>query len=207
MANISFNPSLMTAPQNSFQLQTEGVIQGLAQDDWVTREWLLAALVASTVTIPIWGGMGVLLNNASPSPSGQGGGPVPVAAPASTTQINGFTVFDQAINMIQTPGNTVAVAVANQNVAVYQFGSKARIPLPLASGVLASLEGASVNESPIYWDTANYNLTLTSSSSTVELPTTVKIWGLSDSARVVSYNSTTGAVTWTTNQDAAVLIL
>lgn len=201
---ISFNPALMTAPQNSFLLETQRFIQGLTQDDPVSRMHLLAAKVASTVTQPVWGGMGVTLSTGSLSSNN---GMLNVAAPATTTSIQGFTVFDQGINFIQVPGNAVPTVQAGQDVPVYAFGSKARIPLPLASGVLTSLEDASIFTSPLYWDTVAFNLTLTSNANTIALPAGVGVLAVNDNSRTISYNSGTQAVTWLEAQAAALLVL
>ncbi len=204
MANISFDPSVMTGAQNAFLQNTQGWIQGLTQDDYTSRAWLKAGVVLSSVTQPVWGGMGIIIDTPAnlTTAAVQGNG----VSLASTSSINGFTVFDQAINMIQTPGNTVPVSVAGQSVAFYTFGTNARIPLPLASGVISSLEGADIVQT-IYWDTTNFNLTLTSSASTVALPSSVKVLNINANSKAVSYNSGTGAVTWLEGQDMALISL
>lgn len=201
--NISFNPSLMTAAQNTFLLETQGWIQGLTQDDPVSRMHLLAGIVASTVTQPVWGGMGIAANTAELATDNRQG---PSIALASTTQINGFTVFDQAINMIQTPGNTAPVSVAGQSVAFYLFGSKARIPLPLDSGVITNLENVSAS-TPLFYDTATFSITNVSSSSTIALPATTQLLAVNANSKMVAYNSTTGAVSWLAGQSACLLQL
>ena len=203
MANISFNPALTTQPQNSFQLQTQGYIQGLTQDDPISRMFLMAGQVGSGVTQPIWGGMGVTVNVGGLPTSGQ---PLPTIAPATTTAIQGFTVFDQAINMNIVPGNTVPVVSAGQSAAFYLFGSNARVPLPVASGVFAALETAATNV-PLYWDTVAFNITTTSSANTVALPSSVQVLAVDANSKAVSYNSGTGAVSWVYGQDMAVIKL
>ncbi|MGC9271249.1 hypothetical protein [Acidiphilium sp.] len=205
MANISFNPALMTAPQNTFLLETQGYMQGLTQQDWASRAWLEAGIVGSTVTMPIWGGMGILIDtsDAAITDNRQGS----VIQPASTTQLNGFTVFDQAINMIQTPGNNVAIATAGQSVAFYSFGTNARIPVPILSGGLSDFEGVSRN-TPLYWDTVNFWLTTVSTANTVALPATTKLMSVNAAnSKIVSYNSTTGAVNWLAGQACAVIAI
>lgn len=201
---IAFNPSLMTAPQNSLLLETQRFIQGLTQDDPISRMHLMGAQVASSVTQPVWGGMGVTLLTGS---LGNNNPMLMSAGLATTTSIQGFTVYDQGINYIQVPGSSAPTVVGGQDVPVYAFGSKARVPLPLASGVLDSLEEVSIFTSPLYWDTANFNLTLTSSSSTIELPSQVGVLAVSDTSRTISYDSTTQAVTWLEGQAAALLVL
>lgn len=203
MANISFNPSLTTQPQNSFQLQTQGFIQGLTQDDPISRMRLLAGQVGSGVTQPVWGGMGVAVNvGGLPT----GATPAQAITLATTSHIQGFTVFDQAINMSIVPGNSVPVSVAGQSVAFYLFGSMARVPLPLAAGVVTTLESA-LTTVALYWDTVAFNITATSSGNTVALPSTVQILAVDANSKTVSYNSGTGAVSWSYGQDVALIQL
>ncbi len=203
MANVSFNPSLMTAAQNAFLLDTQGWTQGLTQDDPVSRMHLLAGVIASTVTQPVWGGLGVLVDTAQAATDNRQG---PSVAPASTTQINGFTVFDQGINYIQVPGNTVPTVGAGQSVPFYLFGSKARVPVPLDSGVLSTLEGVSTT-TPLYWDTVNFALTTTSGANTIALPGVQILAVNAANSKIVSYNATTGVVSWLAGQPAALIIL
>ncbi|WP_455387433.1 hypothetical protein [Petrachloros mirabilis] len=203
MANISFNPALTSQPQNSFQLQTQGFIQGLTADDPVSRMYLMAGTVGSGVTQPVWGGMGVAVNvGGLPT----GATPSQTITLATTTAIQGFTVFDQAINMSIIPGNSVPVSTAGQSVAFYLFGSKARVPLPVASAALTALETAATNVT-LYWDTTAFNITTTSSGTTVALPAGVQILAVDANSKAVSYNSGTGATTWTYGQNVALIQL
>ncbi|MHB8391451.1 MAG: hypothetical protein ACYDBH_18035 [Acidobacteriaceae bacterium] len=201
---IAFNPALMTAPQNSFLLETQRFIQGLTQDDPISRMHLMAAQVVSTVAQPVWGGMGVTLLTGS---LGNNNPMLTSAGLATTTSIQGFTVYDQGINYIQVPGSSAPTVVGGQDVPVYAFGSKARVPLPLASGVLTSLEDVSIFTSPLYWDTVAFNVTLTSSANTVALPAGVGVLAVNDTSRTISYDSTTQAVTWLEGQAAGLFVL
>lgn len=203
MANISFNPSLMTGAQNTFLLESQGFVQGLTQDDPTSRLWLSSGIVASGVTQAVWGGMGVTVTLGGVSTAGY---PNNAIGLATTSEIQGFTVFDQAISMIQTPGNTVPVAVAGQSVAFYQFGSNARVPLPVASGAFSGLESAYTNAT-LYWDTSAFNITTTSNSYTIQLPAGVQVLAVDSNSKAVSYNSGTGAVTWVDGSDMALIQL
>jgi hypothetical protein len=201
---IAFNPALMTSPQNSFLLETQRFMQGMTQDDPISRMHLLSAQVSSAVTQPVWGGMGITLKTGSLS----GNNPqLMTAGLATASSIQGFTVFDQGINFIQVPGSSAPIVSAGADVPVYAFGSKARVPLPLASGVLTSLEDVSIFTTPLYWDTVAFNVTLTSSSDTVALPAGVGVLAINDNSRTIAYNSTTQAVTWLEGQAAGLFVL
>ena len=200
MSTVSFNPALMTQPQNSFILQTNNRwIQGLTKDDWASRAWLRSGILTGTVSL--WGGVGVAVNTPSATGNNRTGDQI---APATTTQLNGFLVYDQGINAIQTPGSQVPTFPVGFNVPYYLFGSNARVPVPLASGVLASLEGADISGT-FYWDTANYNLTLTSSASTIALPSSVRVLQVSDNCRMVL--NTSGVLSWSDPSDAALIVI
>jgi len=201
---IAFNPALMTSPQNSFLLETQRFIQGMTQDDPISRMHLIAAQVSNAVTQPVWGGMGVTLSTGSLSANNP---QLMAAGLATPTSIQGFTVYDQGINFIQVPGSSAPIVSAGADVPVYAFGSKARVPLPLAAGVLTSLEDVSIFKTPLYWDTVAFNVTLTSSANTVALPTDVAIFAINDNSRTISYNSTTQAVTWLEGQAAGLFVL
>lgn len=203
MANISFNPSLMTGTQNSFLLQTQGYVQGLTQDDPVSRMFLSAGIVGSGVTQPVWGGMAIAANVGGAATNGNGVPNITLTV-ATTTQINGFTVFDQAISMIQTPGNTVPVAVAGQSAAFYTFGSNARIPLPVASAAFTALSTDPLNVT-LYWDTSALNITVTSNANTIALPSTVQVLAVDSNSKGVSYNAGTGVVSWLQGQNMALI--
>ena len=200
MSTVSFNPALMTQPQNSFILQTnDRWFQGLTKDDWASRAWLRSGIIGGTLSL--WGGIGVAVNTPSASGNNRTGDQI---TPATTTQLNGFTVYDQGINAIQTPGSQVPVWPVGFNVPYYLFGSNARVPVPLASGVLASLEGADIS-GKFYWDTANYNLTLTSSSRTIALPASVRVLEVSENCRMVL--NTSGVLSWSDPSDAALIVI
>ncbi|MDE3023898.1 MAG: hypothetical protein KGI54_18935, partial [Pseudomonadota bacterium] len=104
MATISWNPQLTNAPQNSFLTETEGYVQGGAWDDPSARLWLAEGTVASSVTQPIWGGraIGELVSAINANATGPS-----IELAAANTDVTGFTVFNQAHNMIITPGATV----------------------------------------------------------------------------------------------------
>lgn len=199
-ANVSFNPALMTSAQNAFLLETQGWIQGITQDDPVSRMYLTSGILDSGISQIVWGGMGIIYNTAQLATDNRQGPDIKLATSSS---ISGFTAFDQAISMTQTPGNTVPTAVAGQSIAFYTFGSKARIPLPLASGVIASLEGV-VPTTQLYWDPTNFNITTTSTSN-VALPAGVLLLAVNANSKVVSYSG--GVASWLEGQDACLIQL
>ncbi len=199
MANITFNPALMTSPQNSFLLETQGWMQGLTQDDPVSRMYLTSGILDAGITQPVWGGMGITANTAQLATNNRQGSDITLA---STTHITGFTVFDQAISMIQVPGNTVPTANAGQNIAYYAFGSSARIPLPLASGVITALEGVPTT-TQLYWDTVNFVITNVTGTNMIALPAGVQLLAVNANSKTVQYSG--GVASWLDGQNACLI--
>ena len=114
-ANISFNPLITTnVGAAAFNVTTDGYIQGMAQDNPAARFFLSGGVLASTETLPMWGGVAVaedIATAASPQTTpipALGNSLVRATSVSSTIPITGFTVFDQvhsAINFPQKPGS------------------------------------------------------------------------------------------------------
>ncbi|HQT68644.1 MAG TPA: hypothetical protein PLC74_13690 [Acetobacteraceae bacterium] len=190
MANITFNPALTLSPQNSILLETQGWYQGAVMDDPTSRLQLVSAIVASTVTQPMWGGMAVTESVASIASNNRQGNPITIAA--TNAAITAFTVFNQANNAITVPGNSVPIYTAGSNMAIFRLGSNIRIPVQADTGLITALEGGATNQQ-VSWDFTNQALT-TYSSGAGALP--VKVLAVNANSRIVSYNSTTGLVSW-----------
>lgn len=201
MANVSFNPALTTNPQNTFLLQTNGVVQGVSLDDPVSFEHFGSGVIASSVAQPVWGGLAVTA--VTPTLGNFNGNNPVLTLPVSGGTIEGFTTFDRTPNMIQIPGNTAPSVQAGANIGYYRLGVKARLPLPI-SGTLSAFEGISTSTA-LYWDTAVNAVTLTASASTIAL-TGVTIWAPAQNCKMVTYNSGTGVVNYTTG-NALIVIL
>lgn len=184
MTTITINTASTTSPQNSFALQTQGYTQGQTVDDWASRAWLRPGIVGSAVSTPIYAGLGIAANVNGLNVNGSNATTI---VPATTTQINGFTVYDQNINAIQTPGNTAAFVSAGGNVSFYKFGTNATIPLPVASGAVSAIETGNINMQ-LYWDTVALNITNTSSGNTIALPVTT-IQGINSNSKVIQNSS------------------
>lgn len=129
---ISLNPLLVTSATNTFGVQSDGYVQGTALDDPAVRYALAGGILASTETIPIWGGIPIVeLQPNDPTvlpmttPWSQLGGVVRRAT--TPAEITGFTVFNQASAWITTPQSTVPCGVPGMTVPFYRLGSGARI--------------------------------------------------------------------------------
>src|ERR1700744_857196 len=191
MSSISFNPMVTSSPQSSFLKSTYGLVQGVFVDDPASNPWLLSGHLDSGVSQPIWGGMAI--TEKVPQPGEYQLGNTIVLASANSN-FSGFTVFNRANNMVITPGNTRPQADALMTVMYFRTGSNASIAVQCDSGLAESLGGGNVNQA-VSWDFTNQKL-ITFSSGIGALPCKV-LQITDDTSKIVSYDSMTGAVTWT----------
>jgi hypothetical protein len=197
MANlINFNPVVTSQPQSSFLLQTEGWVQGAFFDDPSTKNWLAGGFIGSSVTVPIWPGMAISESIPSVN-SNQLGNEITVASSVAT--LSGFNVINRNYNAVITPGNNVQQLGPYMTCMYFRLGSNARIAVQCSSALVTDLEGGLTNQQ-VAWDFTN-QLLIPYTTGTA-LP--VKVLGFSSNSKIVSYNSGTGAVTWTTG-DAAII--
>jgi len=192
MANvINFNPMETLSGSNSFQLESQGYIQGAFMDDPVARMWLLPGVVDNSVTQAVWGGMPITESVPALDSHTTGTIASPLTLPSTIAGITGFTVFNRAHNMLITPGNPVPVSTANMNIAYFRLGSNIRIPVKISSALATAVEGGSITQQ-VAWDFSNHELTTYSSGTA--LP--VKVLRVDSNSKVVDYNSSSGAVSW-----------
>lgn len=158
MTALNGFPLATTAGQGLFNgASSNGYIQGQAFADPAVRNALRAGIVGSGETVPMWGGIGV---NALITPVSAGGpknalGQSLVRATSLSTLV-GFTVFDQAYNMVNSPGSPVPTAGSGQSINYYPLGSRARIALACSTN-LVNLYGQAIN-SQVSWDFTNNEL-------------------------------------------------
>jgi hypothetical protein len=198
MANISFNPALTTAPQNSFLVDTQGYYQGsLFDDDPAIRLSLFSGLLNSTVTQPVWGGMALteVVNNANANALGNS-----LQLATAEGNVTAFSMYNQAYNSMLVPGNSAPIAVAGNTTPYFKLGSKAQIVVACSAALVTAVEGGFSNQQ-VSWDFTTQQLI---PFATTALP--VQIQRVSTNSRIVAYNSGTGAVTWTVGNAAVILI-
>ncbi len=150
-ANITFNPVITTNGLGSFNVSTNGYIQGFALDQPAVRYMLSAGLLASTETLPMWGGLPIVESiptapDSSTAPRSQLGGLITRAtALTGSGGITGWSVFDQQYAAINFPQSTVPLVSSGGQVNFYRTGSGARIAVA-CDPALASTEGDAINK-------------------------------------------------------------
>lgn len=153
-ANVSFNPILQTTALGTFDVQTDGYIQGVYMDDPAVRYALAGGIVAGTETLPMWGGIALFedIPGAAGAPAGNLGSIVGRAQ--SNAAIAGFSVFNQASNWITSPQSEAPSAGNFMGVNFFRLGSGARIPVACDPTLAAALRGGATNQQ-VGWDINN----------------------------------------------------
>lgn len=204
MANIAFNPSLTTNAYGLFTQNTNGFVQGDAQDDPAVKFWLAGGVVGSAQTTPMWGGLPVeeSIPSASTQPGTDSLGGTIITATSNAT-ITGFSVFNQSFNGIITAQSEVPLYTTGMSINFYRLGSGARIPLPI-DPTLVSLDGTIIT-SQVSWDFVN-NKIIAYNSGVGALP--VRILKISTANnKGVSYSSVTGFANWDTTATLALCLI
>jgi hypothetical protein len=84
---------------------------------------------------------------------------VPHSSRCVVSELEGFTVFNQAHNGLTTPQSPVPLYASGMSVSYYRLGSNMRVPLKASSQVVAlGTSGASV-KTPLAWDFVNNQIT------------------------------------------------
>ena len=162
-AQFGVNPFVNTNATGSFNIETSGYIQGTALDQPAVRFALSGGYLAPTETLPMWGGVGIAEAVPNPTfalggsntPRGALGGAITRASNLTANaagQLTGFSVFDQAHAMVNSPQSPVPLAASYGSVNFYRLGSLARIAVAI-DPALASLAGASIiTLNGVSWD-------------------------------------------------------
>lgn len=184
MATITgFNPFGTTNAGGFFGVFSDGFTQGVAHDDPASRFWLSGGYLASTETLPMWGG--VAISEYVPpqtNPYGHAGGSIGRAT--SAAGITGFSVFNQSHNGINWPQSQVPTIQNGMSVNFYRLGSNARIPVACDPS-LVSLDGGLITQQ-VSWDFNNQRLQPYDASSATYAVTSI----------TSSYSATTGLYTF-----------
>jgi len=199
-ANIAFNPYVQTTAAGMFNIESDGFIVGTAMPDPATRFALAGGWLATTETLPMFGGIGITENVPQERP------PVTradvalggiVGRASAYTNLTGFSVFDQNYAAVNTPQSPVPVVGSGGLVNFYRLGSRARIALQI-DPTLVTLEGGIIT-AQVSWDFTNSKII---AFATTALP--VKVLQIKASGCMVPvYTAGTGFTTWTYNGAAA----
>jgi hypothetical protein len=168
VSTVALNPVVTTNAPSTFSSQTNGFIQGTAQDDPATRFQLSGGVLATTETLPMWGGVGISEAIANPAFSATAvadalGSVITratnVTGGSTTGNLTGFSVFDQDWAMLNLPQSPVPLAASGMEVNFYRIGSNQRIVVqcdPALAGLLVA--GGIPTSQQVSWDFVSQQL-------------------------------------------------
>ena len=166
MTGITINPMAVTNGAGMFNSQSLGYVQGDYIANLHYRLQLQAGQLASTETLPIWGGIPVQLYIPGTNNQLAGGS---IARATTVSQILGFTTFSQAPGMIQSAQRPVPLAAQLQTVNYFETGSGVQLAVACDPSFAATLEGGLINQT-CSWDFNNQCLqAYDASTSTVNV--------------------------------------
>jgi hypothetical protein len=189
VANLSFNPATTGNIIGSFQPASRGFIQGTLMDDPVAINLLHGGPLASTETIPMWGG--VAISTSIPVVGSEQLGPL-VTRALTNAAITGFSVFNQMGNAIVLPNGGIPLAYSGQKISYLNFGSNARIPLQI-DPALVNQDG-SITTTQFSWDFTEQRLTLYSPAYAQQTPSAYTSYTSATGLLVLAFTTATGLV-------------
>lgn len=145
---VSINPLKTTVAAGSFAVESNGFMQGNAMADPAVRYALAGGVLASDAALPLWGGCAIKELVPPSNTRGVLGGVIDRAT--ALAEITGFSVFDQAYGMVNSPQSQVPLTPPEGQVNFYRLGSGARIAVKAAPSLI-DLEG-NIITSQVSWD-------------------------------------------------------
>src|SRR5262245_15638890 len=205
---VALNPVIQTNAAGMFTIESDGFIVGTAMPDPAERFALSGGWLATTETLPMFGGVAVsekIATERSTAPATPTRPDVAlggvIARSTAYTDLVGFSVFDQNYAAVNTPQSPVPVTEKGGLVNFYRLGSGIRIALAI-DPTLVTLEGGLVT-AQVSWDFTNQKIIAFATTAL-----NVKILQIKSSGCMVpSYSAGTGFTTWNYNGAAALCLL
>jgi len=198
---VSFNPFVITNAQDSFSVQSQGYWQGDVLADPAQRFQIAAGVVASTETLPMWGGIAIF-EATPPANSALTGQASTIGRATAATNLAGFSTIAGSFAAPTTPQSTVPLQGTGGSFNFVRLGSLSRIVVKCSSDVIA-LAGSN-NPQFFTWDYTNQQLI--PGNGTDQFKATLVAVNAGNSA-TVSYDGVTGFATWNTTGNAAVILI
>lgn len=190
VATLNVNPLPTTNAAGTFIITTAGYIVGTALNDPAVRFALAGGILGPNETLPMWGGVGIAetvtpVSATNPFPLPNLGGYITRAtqiAAAAAGTLTGFSVFDQAHAMINTPQSPVPLSLNGMQVNFYRLGSGARIPVAIDAAFAAGLLGGTISANAS-WD-FNDQILESYDASTPTYALTSQTWSATNGGQV-----------------------
>ena len=202
MATIPFSPYALTNVQDSFSVQSQGFWQGDLLADPSARFQLAAGVVAASETLPMWGGVAVF-EKTPPANSALTGQAPTIGRAASAGEFSGFTTYQGSFSAPVTPQSTAPLQASGGGFNFVRVGSLSRIVVACSSGIIA-LAG-DTNPMSFGWDATAQQL-VAAGTGDFDFNATLVAVNAGNSA-VVDYDAITGAASWNTSGNVAVILI
>jgi len=208
MDTLGYNPIKSRNAIGSFNVESVGYVQGVAMAAPSIRNSLAGGVLAADETLPMWGGVGIYENvrGGVAGPGAVLGGVVGRATSitaAAAKSLTGFSVFDQAHHMVQTPTSEVPVSLSGMGVHFYRFRSGARIPVKCDPSLI-DLQGQIIT-SEVAWDFVNQML-IAAAAPADAIP--VRVLDVkATNCMTVEYDPATQFATWNRDGACALIII
>lgn len=196
--SIAFNPFATTVAAGLFLTQASGLVAGTFFDDPAIRVQLAGGVLASSETLPMWGGVGI--GEYIPT----GGSDVrgsQIKRALAQTSLTGFSVFNQNGAAISSPQSPVPQTLSGGQVNFFRLGSGAKLALPI-DPALVSDDGAIIT-SQVSWDYTAQRIV--AYDSTAALP--IKILSIQTAQVMTVAFDGVNAATWTRSGNAAAIVI
>jgi hypothetical protein len=178
MATVNYFATTNAA--GSFGLETTGYIQGTLLDNPVELFKIAGGQVATTETLPMWGGIPIIESVPTYPPTSLvsnfalGGS---IARATTVSNWTGFTCYNQAQAMLNWPQSPVPTSAPGTSVNLVRKGSNVRLAVA-ADPVLVSLQGSTITPTNGYsWD-FNNQLLQPYDASTATIAVASAAWAL-----------------------------
>ena len=212
VANIAFNPYLQTNAAGQFTIESDGLVVGTAYPDPSTRFALAGGWLATTETLPMYGGIAIselipterTTAPATPTRADIALGSVIARATtlaAGAGSCTGFSVFDQNYAAVNTPQSPVPTVGSGGLVNFYRLGSGARVALAI-DPALVTLEGGLITQQ-VSWDFSAQRIIAFATNAIAVKVISIK----SANCMRPIYTAGTGFTTWSYNDAAAICVL
>jgi hypothetical protein len=200
---VSFNPYVQTNVTGSFALESAGLVVGTMFPDPAARYQLSGGRLATTETLPMWGGVGISENippEAANNPRTEMGSVIARATAAAN--LTGFSIYDQNYSWVNSPASPVPSGDKGGQVNFARLGSLLRVILEI-DPTLVSLEGGLITQQ-VSWDYTNQKII---AFATTALPVKILTIKSNNCMTAVYTAGPPATLTWNRNAAAAVVIL
>ena len=142
-----------TGANNTFLLNTDGFIVGTLYGKFPDRYAIEGGVVASTQATPLYGGLPLTLAVTAPTIQGSSGLGERATLATAQTNIDGWSVFDQASAGVISGFSNVPLYYANTSINFIRSGF---LVLPVNPAAVNTIAGGASNQN-IFWNfTQNY---------------------------------------------------